>query len=195
MAIYDDVVNGLGWMDPAARVVPDGRLQRMYQRSTCDTTEFLFRHGSPGTLYTATARMTARLCRKTRGATMETIQAKLGMVRQSNATTGKAKQNQAGVAHPRHPNTNRGIAAHRLSDCRYCTALLRLNFQNLPSPSNKPTINATPHPIQRQLTLPSHSPKPPCPLYALMLIDDTRVVTAARMGAPCGSRGLDSSDH
>ena len=105
---------------------------------------------------------------------METIQAKLGTVRQSNATTGKAKRNQAGVAHPRHPNTNRGIAAHRLSDCRYCTALLRLNFQNLPSPSNKPTTNATPHPSQRQPILPSHSPKPPCPLYALMLIDDTR---------------------
>ena len=120
-------------------------------------------------------RMSAlRLCRKTRWATMETIQAKLSMVRQSKAITGIAEQNQAGVAHPRHPNTNRGIAAHRLSDCRYCTALLRLNFQNLPSPSNKPTTNATPHPSQRQPILPSHSPKPPCPLYALMLIDDTR---------------------
>ena len=57
---------------------------------------------------------------------------------------------------------------------RVGTALLRLNFQNLPSPSNKPTTNATPHPSQRQLTLPSHSPKPQCHLYALMLIDDTR---------------------
>ena len=105
---------------------------------------------------------------------MKTIQAKLSMVRQSKAITGIAKQNQAGVTHPRHPNTNRGFAAHRLSDCRHCIALLRLNFQNLPSPSNKPITHATPHPTQRQLTIPSHSPKPPCPLYALMLIDDTR---------------------
>ena len=86
------------------------------------------------------------LCRKTRGVTMETIQAKLSMVRQSKAIAGIAKQNQAGVAHPRHPNTNRGFAAHRLSDCRHCIALLRLNFQNLPSPSNKPTTPYDPTP-------------------------------------------------
>ena len=133
----------------------------------------------------------AMLCRKTQCATMETIQAKLGMVRQRNVNTGIAKQNQARVTHPRRSNTSRGVAAHRLSDCRHCIALLRLNFQNLPSPSNKPTTPCDPTPT----TPSSHSPKPSCPLYALMLIDDTRGATAARMGAPCGSRGLGSSDH
>ena len=176
MAIYDDVDNRPlgGWIQ---RLVwcPTGDCSGGFRkRSTCDTTEVLFRSGTLGDPLNNNGLGSAMLCRKTQGAAMETIQAKLGTVSQHNANPGKAKQNQAGVTHPRHPNTSRGFAAHRLSDCRHCIALLRLNFQNLPSPSNKPTTNATPHPIQRQLTLPSHSPKPQCHLYALMLIDDTR---------------------
>ena len=111
MAIYDDVVNRPlgGWIQ---RLVwcPTGDCSGGFRkRSTCDTTELLFRDGSLGTLYPTTEWIPPcwleRPSERANGspgpkAPMETIPMhKPGQAKQSQYRQQPCK-NQAGVAHP-----------------------------------------------------------------------------------------------
>ena len=111
MAIYDDVVNRPlgGWIQ---RLVwcPTGDCRGGFRkRSTCDTTELLFRYGSPGTLQTTTD-WSPPCCVERPGerangspgpkAPMETIPMHSpGQARQSQDRQ-KPSKHQAGVAQP-----------------------------------------------------------------------------------------------